>query len=220
MKKNLKRVIIFIAASVIGVSPAAGSAGSPFVITAEAHSGRTDSSGGHHDYKNKSGLGSYHYHCGGYPAHLHTNGVCPYKSGGTAGSNQGSTASSGSGAVNNTAPVLPEPTAAAEPTDTLGWKLDAAGWWYKDSETTYKKDGIYYIDGYYYRFNSEGYMLTGWQEIDDDWYYFDGSGHMLIDLCVLIDDSYCYFDKNGKWDEEYYDSYAEYEEMYDDSWDY
>ena len=43
-----------------------------------AHSGRTDSSGGHKDNKNKSGLGSYHYHCGGYPAHLHTNGVCPY----------------------------------------------------------------------------------------------------------------------------------------------
>lgn len=45
-----------------------------------AHSGRTDSSGGHHDYKNKSGLGSYHYHCGGYPPHSHSNGVCPYSS--------------------------------------------------------------------------------------------------------------------------------------------
>ncbi len=45
----------------------------------DAHSGRTDGSGGHKDNKNKSGLGSYHYHCGGYPAHLHTNG-CPYKS--------------------------------------------------------------------------------------------------------------------------------------------
>ncbi|MBO5348493.1 MAG: Ig-like domain-containing protein [Clostridia bacterium] len=45
-----------------------------------AHSGRTDSKGGHKDNKNKSGLGSYHYHCGGYPAHLHKNGVCPYKS--------------------------------------------------------------------------------------------------------------------------------------------
>ena len=43
-----------------------------------AHSGRTDSSGGHRDNKNKSGLGSYHYHCGGYPAHLHNNGGCPY----------------------------------------------------------------------------------------------------------------------------------------------
>lgn len=48
------------------------------VLTVEAHSGRTDGSGGHHDYKNKSGLGSYHYHCGGHPAHLHPNGVCTY----------------------------------------------------------------------------------------------------------------------------------------------
>lgn len=43
-----------------------------------AHSGRTDSSGGHRDNKNVSGLGYYHYHCGGNPPHLHSNGVCPY----------------------------------------------------------------------------------------------------------------------------------------------
>ena len=43
-----------------------------------AHSGRTDSSGGHRDNKNVSGLGYYHYHCGGNPPHLHTIGVCPY----------------------------------------------------------------------------------------------------------------------------------------------
>lgn len=43
-----------------------------------AHSGRTDASGGHKDNNNKSGLGYYHYHCGGHPAHLHKNGVCPY----------------------------------------------------------------------------------------------------------------------------------------------
>ena len=47
---------------------------------AEARSGRTDRYGGHRDNKNKSGLGSYHYHCGGHPAHLHENGVCPYAS--------------------------------------------------------------------------------------------------------------------------------------------
>ena len=46
--------------------------------TSFAHSGRTDSSGGHHDYKNKSGLGSYHYHHG-YGPHLHEEGVCPYE---------------------------------------------------------------------------------------------------------------------------------------------
>ena len=48
------------------------------IVTASAHSGRTDSNGGHKDNKNKSGLGIYHYHCGGYPAHLHTSGYCPY----------------------------------------------------------------------------------------------------------------------------------------------
>lgn len=57
----------------------------PFTIVAEAHQGRTDSSGGHHDYQNKSGLGSYHYHHG-MPAHLHPNGVCPYSSSSSASS--------------------------------------------------------------------------------------------------------------------------------------
>lgn len=44
-----------------------------------AHSGRTDPSGGHRDNRNVSGLGYYHYHHG-YPAHLHPNGICPYRS--------------------------------------------------------------------------------------------------------------------------------------------
>ena len=39
-----------------------------------AHSGRTDSSGGHKD----SLTGEYHYHCGGHPAHDHPLGICPY----------------------------------------------------------------------------------------------------------------------------------------------
>lgn len=65
-------------------------------INASAHSGRTDSSGGHRDNKNVSGLGSYHYHCGGNPAHLHTNGVCPYKT-----SSNSSISSSNSNASNS-----------------------------------------------------------------------------------------------------------------------
>lgn len=61
-----------------------------------AHSGRTDSSGGHKDNKNKSGLGSYHYHCGGHPAHLHTNGVCPYSSNSSSKSSSSTSSSSSS----------------------------------------------------------------------------------------------------------------------------
>jgi hypothetical protein len=48
------------------------------LLNSFAHSGRTDSNGGHRDNKNKSGLGSYHYHHG-YGPHLHPNGVCPYE---------------------------------------------------------------------------------------------------------------------------------------------
>lgn len=71
MKKSKRKIIsiLLIATSIISIG-----------INAYSHSGRTDSSGGHKDNKNKSGLGSYHYHCGGNPAHLHTNGVCPYSS--------------------------------------------------------------------------------------------------------------------------------------------
>ena len=41
-----------------------------------AHSGGTDSSGGH----NNRSTGEYHYHHG-YPAHYHLDGVCPYDDG-------------------------------------------------------------------------------------------------------------------------------------------
>ncbi len=68
--------------------------------TAFAHSGRTDSAGGHHDYKNVSGLGSYHYHHG-YSAHLHPNGVCPYSS---AAQTSSSSAKSSSSASTTSAP--------------------------------------------------------------------------------------------------------------------
>ncbi len=70
MKNTSKRVL----SGVLAIMMLAGS-----VVTVYAHSGRTDSRGGHKDNKNISGLGYYHYHCGGYPDHLHTDGVCPYK---------------------------------------------------------------------------------------------------------------------------------------------
>lgn len=73
-------------------------------VNVYAHSGKTDSRGGHKDNKNKSGLGSYHYHCGGYPAHLHTNGVCPYSS--SSSSNKTSTSSSSASSQKTTSTVV------------------------------------------------------------------------------------------------------------------
>ncbi len=89
-----------------------------------AHSGRTDSAGGHHDYKNVSGLGPYHYHHG-YGPHLHPNGICPY--GSTGSSNSSSQRSSSSGSSYTYKPK-------AEVT-YLG--------------TAYKSSITAYIDGYY-----------------------------------------------------------------------
>lgn len=57
-----------------------------------AHGSRTDSSGGHRDNKNTSGLGSYHYHYGGYSAHLHKNAVCPYTDGDSSRNSSSATA--------------------------------------------------------------------------------------------------------------------------------
>lgn len=70
IKNKLKTVLILILTlSIIAMG-----------INTYAHSGRTDSNGGHKDKKNASGLGYYHYHCGGHPPHLHDNGICPYSS--------------------------------------------------------------------------------------------------------------------------------------------
>ena len=47
-------------------------------VTALAHPGDLDTSNGHIDNDNVSGLGSYHYHCGDTEAHLHVWGMCPH----------------------------------------------------------------------------------------------------------------------------------------------
>lgn len=73
MNKNMKQKragLFFIVLMIILILP----------LSCSGHSGRTDSNGGHKDNKNASGLGPYHYHCGGNPPHLHDGGVCPYSS--------------------------------------------------------------------------------------------------------------------------------------------
>ena len=85
MKK--KKAAVFLTALALCTWAPQTVAGTSGLIVAEAHSGRPAAYGGHRDNKNVSGLGSYHYHCGGHPAHLHTNGVCPYSGGsGSSGS--------------------------------------------------------------------------------------------------------------------------------------
>ena len=104
MRKIKKGFLALLASIVLLSSLPASSLPYSAAITAEAHSGRTDARGGHRDNKNRSGLGSYHYHCGGHPAHLHPNGVCPYS---------GQTTSSGS----TSAAQLPQQNQTAANTD-------------------------------------------------------------------------------------------------------
>ncbi|MGN0586389.1 MAG: N-acetylmuramoyl-L-alanine amidase family protein, partial [Oscillospiraceae bacterium] len=182
-----KRIISFAAAIAVVTSI-------PF--SAYAHSGRTDSSGGHKDNKNVSGLGSYHYHCGGYPAHLHTNGVCPYSS----------TSSSSSTTDNSSSKA-----SKAEWIGDMYWTGDsfAKGWTKIGGKTYYfdsygskvtgwvndEDDNTYYFgtDGVLrvgwqtigknkYYFNSEGIMRTGWRKIGGYTYYFGTDGIMRTGL--------------------------------------
>lgn len=94
MKRMKRAFVTFLSLVVLLTTPISGVI-VPEPLIAEAHSGRTDSQGGHRDNKNKSGLGSYHYHCGGHPAHLHRNGVCPY-------AGKAASSSSSGGSTSNT----------------------------------------------------------------------------------------------------------------------
>ncbi len=87
MRKRF-RAVFFTVIMILLCTIAFETGGKSDILIVEAHSGRTDSSGGHHDYRNVSGLGGYHYHCGGYPAHLHPNGVCPYSGSSGGGSSR------------------------------------------------------------------------------------------------------------------------------------
>lgn len=116
MRKNKKKILltllIIITSTFIG-------------INSYAHSGRTDSSGGHKDNQNKSGLGSYHYHCGGNPAHLHTNGVCPYSS--SSSSNKSSTSSSSSSKSSSSSTSTTSSNTKLTSTSTTPATIEATG---------------------------------------------------------------------------------------------
>lgn len=112
MKKSKRKIIsiLLVVISIISIG-----------INAYAHSGRTDANGGHRDNKNKSGLGSYHYHCGGNPAHLHTNGVCPYSS------SKSSTSSSSSSSKSTSTSTNTSTKAKTKPKSTVPATIDVTG---------------------------------------------------------------------------------------------
>lgn len=65
---------------------------------ASAHPGQTDADGGHWD----NDTGEYHYHHG-YPAHQHTNGICPYDYDDQTGRNSGTSGSTSGESISTNA---------------------------------------------------------------------------------------------------------------------
>ena len=65
-----------------------------FPAISAAHPGRTDADGGHYDRS----TGEYHYHHG-YPAHQHTDGICPYDYDDQTGNNSGSSSGDNTGYI-------------------------------------------------------------------------------------------------------------------------
>lgn len=198
MRRTVK---VWLAAVMSGVL-LAGGAGmtgqAPWGMEAQAHSGRTDASGGHRDNKNASGLGSYHYHCGGHPAHLHPNGVCPYAGGGESAQTQaGNQIQAKPQAQTPVRDAVQASSGAGEGAGTWGWCRNGAQWNYICEDGTRLAGCWKQIDGVWYSFDGDGNMRTGWYGEDGSLYYLGTDGKMAVGTCV-IDGTEYQFDEDGK----------------------
>lgn len=72
---------------------------------------------------------------------------------------------------------------------SIGWVKTSDGWWYRNTDGSYPKDGWQNIGGAWYLFDYDGYMLTGWQLRDGKYYYLDINGVMQTG----------WFQDNRKW---------------------
>ncbi len=124
---------------------------------ASAHSGKTDANGGHWD----NSTGEYHYHHG-YPAHQHTNGICPYDYDDQTGWNSGT---SGSSATDT---ILQDTT--SDQVDDVDWR-DPSWEWVPDSyesSQNFSNSGScpqagHIIPRQYY-YDADGRMYTPYQD--------------------------------------------------------
>lgn len=144
--------MVLVAATVVSLAP---STDNLMVITVEAHGGRTDANGGHKDSKNVSGLGTYHYHCGGYPAHLHENGVCPYTSTNVSKDTQSAVDNSSNTSVNTSSVATTSATAKKSEKKALVSEKKAM----VISDTSY--DNVAFNASYYASNNSDVYEACG-----------------------------------------------------------
>lgn len=187
----MKKIAAVLLSAVVSIS---------FPTTAFAHSGRTDGSGGHHDYNNKSGLGSYHYHCGGFPAHLHPNGVCPYASSSAGSSSSGSSSSTSEQTAQGTWKKNENGkwTYLVNGQCQIGWVWDGSDWYYTDENGEMFAD-VWLEDTEHnlYYFYSWGGLATGWYKVNGDWFYSDEDGIMASSKWIEDKGEWYYIKSNG-----------------------
>lgn len=99
-----------------------------------------------------------------------------------------------------------------------GWRQDAYGWWWEESDGSYPTNDWKQINGEWFRFDDKGYCLinkwffdgkywfyfdkrgatvTGWVFINHRWYYFDNDGGMVKGWVKYRETWYYLDDKDG-----------------------
>ena len=79
--------------------------------------------------------------------------------------------------------------AKPRPKYSIGWNRDSKGWWYSDTETTYRKSTWSIINHHKYYFKDDGYAATGWQLIDGKWYYFEPTVNDPLECAMYVSDA-------------------------------
>lgn len=125
--------------------------------------------------------------------------------------NSGSTASGTSHSSNSGGPGS-QPSSSSQ----YGWIKNNDGWWYKNVDGSYPKNGWQLINGKWYLFDVNGYMKTGWQRYEGNmyyltrngdmqtgwlednrlWYYFLPNGEIAVDW-VNVDGKWYFMNQNG-----------------------
>ena len=79
--------------------------------------------------------------------------------------------------------------AKPRPKYSIGWNRDSKGWWYSDTETTYRKSMWSIINHHKYYFRDDGYAATGWLLIDGKWYFFENTVDDPLECAMYVSDA-------------------------------
>ena len=86
----------------------------------------------------------------------------------------------------------------------LGWNKTSKGWWFKNADGSYPKDGLKQLGGFLYYFDKDGYIITNtWKEIDGKWYRFSSDGEALSDWQNINGKWYFFGINHEMWSDEY-----------------